>query len=223
MIVALVFTPLALLLAAEGADATIPASPPPIATPSAVPPAALVAAPAREPPRITWAVPIAHATGMLVGMRLALSLTWKNTYNPFPLNRSARQFADAYTMPPEYHGSRGLLESDNDPWVVNVFGHGLFGSEIYGRTRQCGGGPWQSLAFAVGTSAFWEYGVESFSKRPSALDLVATPLIGAALGEGRLQVQRWLRTRPRGFWRSFGEIVIDPIGEGERGLVHTRC
>ena len=76
---------------------------------------------------------------------------------------------------------------------------------------------------AAGTSALWEYGIESFSKRPSAIDLVSTPVIGALLGEGRVQAQRWLRQRPRGFWRRLGEIVIDPLGEGERVVVGTRC
>lgn len=182
------------------------------------------AAPSTQPDAGTvWAVPVGHAAGVLVGMRLALSLIWTSAYSPLPLRRAAAQFEHAYTMPPEYHGSRPLLESDNDPWTINVFGHGLFGSEIYGRTRQCGASPWQALAFAAGTSAVWEYGIESFNKRPSAIDLVATPLFGAVVGEARFQALRWLRGRPRGFWRGLGEIVIDPLGEGERAFLHTRC
>jgi hypothetical protein len=174
-------------------------------------------------PAPTWTVPLAHSAGVLVGMRLSLSVLWPDAYDPLPLARSTRQFGRAYQGPPEFRGDRGLLESDGDPWAINVIGHGLFGAEVYGRVRQCGGGPWQALAFVAGTSLVWEYGIESFHKRPSTVDLVVTPLLGAALGEGRYRAQRWLRTKPRGFWRRFGEIVIDPLGEGERGLLKTRC
>ena len=179
--------------------------------------------PVEQPPAATWSVPLTHAAGLLVGMRLGLSIAWPAAYDPLPLSRSTRQFSRAYSGPPEFRRDRPLLESDGDPWSINVIGHGLFGAELYGRVRQCGGGPWQALAFAAGGSALWEYGIESFSKRPSAIDLVATPVIGAALGEARFRAQRWLRHRPRSFWRRFGEILVDPLGEGERGLVGTRC
>jgi hypothetical protein len=186
------------------------------------PPPSLVT-PVPRPAETTWAVPIGHTLGLLAGMRLTLSLAWSDAYDPFPLSRSGHQFRQAYNQGPEFRRDRWLLESDGDPWAINVIGHGLFGAEVYGRVRQCGGGPWQGLAFAAGTSVVWEYGIESFSKRPSTIDLVATPLIGAALGEARYQAQRWLRGKPRTFWRRAAEIVIDPLGEGERGLLKTRC
>jgi hypothetical protein len=191
--------------------------------PPAMAPASTLVAPVLRAPETTWTVPIVHSLGILAGMRLTLSLAWPDAYDPLPLSRSGQQFERAYTQPPDFRRDRSLLESDGDPWAINVIGHGLFGAEIYGRVRQCGGGPWQALAFAAGTSAVWEYGIESFNKRPSAIDLVATPVIGAVLGEGRVQAQRWLRRRPPGFWRRLGEIVVDPLGEGERGLLGTRC
>jgi hypothetical protein len=186
-------------------------------------PANTLVAPLPAPATTTWTVPLVHTAGLLTGMRLALSVAWPDAYDPLPLHRSGQQFARAYQQPPEFRRDRPLLESDGDPWAINVIGHGLFGAEIYGRVRQCGGQPWQAFAFAAGASAVWEYGIESFNKRPSAIDLVATPVIGAALGEGRVQAQRWLRRRPRGFWRRLGEIVVDPLGEGERGWLGTRC
>jgi hypothetical protein len=192
------------------------------ATDPALPPSSVVT-PVPTIPETTWAVPVGHAVGLLAGMRLTLSLAWPEAYDPFPLSRSGHQFAQAYNQGPEFHGDRALLESDGDPWAINVIGHGLFGAEIYGRVRQCGGGVLSSLAFTAGTSAVWEYGIESWSKRPSGIDLVATPVIGAVLGEARYQAQRWLRRRRPGFWRRFGEIVVDPLGEGERGLLKTRC
>jgi hypothetical protein len=194
-----------------------------LAATAPAPPPASVVTPVETQPAPSWTVPVVHAIGLLAGMRLVLSVAWPQAYDPFPLGRSGQQFARAYSQPPEYRRGSALLESDGDPWAINVIGHGLFGAEIYGRVRQCGGGPWQALAFAAGTSAIWEYGVESFSKRPSAIDLVATPVIGAVLGEVRYQTQRWLRRKPRGFWRRAAEVVIDPLGEGERGLLGTRC
>jgi hypothetical protein len=172
---------------------------------------------------VTWAVPIGHAAGVLVGMRVALSAMWPAAYDPLPVDRSAHRLGAAFRGAPELRRDRGILESDGDHWTINVFGHGLFGSEIYGRVRQCGGAPWQAFAFTAGTSALWEYGIESWSKRPSAIDLVATPLIGTALGEARVQAQRWLRRRPRGFFRTLGEILVDPLGQAERGFLQTRC
>src|SRR4051812_33468198 len=176
-----------------------------------------VVTPVPRPEESSWTVPVAHAAGLLAGMRLTLSLAWPDAYDPLPLSRSGHQFRQAYSSGPEFRHDRWLLESDGDPWAINVIGHGLFGAEVYGRVRQCGGGPWQALAFAAGTSVVWEYGIESWSKRPSGVDLVATPLFGAVLGEARYQAQRWLRGKPPGFWRRLGEIVIDPLGEGERG------
>jgi hypothetical protein len=188
---------------------------PPSPTPTLV-------APVPPPQQTTWSVPVAHSLGVLAGMRLGLSLLWPEAYDPFPLSRSGHQFASAYRDGPEYRGG-SFLESDGDPWQINVIGHGLFGSEIYGRVRQCGGAAWQAFAFTAATSAVWEFGIESFNKRPSTVDLIATPVIGAVLGEGRYRASRWLRAQPRGFWRTLGVIVVDPFGELERGVLRTRC
>ena len=189
--------------------------------PPAPPPATLTTIP--EPPGTSWTVPLVHTVGLLAGMRLSLSVLWPEPYDLSPWSRSTHQFRQAYSRPPELRTDRWLLESDGDPWAINVIGHGLFGAEVYGRVRQCGGPAWQAVAFTAATSVVWEYGIESFNKRPSAIDLVATPVIGAALGEARYRAQRWLRKRERGFWRRLGEIVVDPLGEGERVVLGTRC
>ena len=188
------------LLAVWLAADPIPPAPPTLVTP---------VVPAEE---TSWTVPILHTVGVLAGMRLSLSILWPEPYDPLPLRRSTHQFGQAYSRPPEFRNDRWLMESDGDPWAINVVGHGLFGAEIYGRVRQCGGGPLQALAFTAGTSVVWEYGIESFHKRPSAIDLVATPVIGAALGEARYRAQRWLRKRERGFWRRLGEVAGRPAG-----------
>jgi hypothetical protein len=196
--------------------------PQPAAPASATSPPAL-AAEATPPALPVYTVPAAHTAGLLIGMRLGVSLLWPEAYDPLPVERSWQQYKQAWTRPPELRRDRGLLESDGDPWTINVLGHGLFGAEVYGRVRQCGGGAVPAFAFAAGASVLWEYGLEATAKRPSAIDLMLTPLLGAALGEGRYRLQRWLRTRPPGVLRRAVEIVIDPLGEGERGLLGTKC
>lgn len=168
----------------------------------------------------SWWVPAAHAGGVLVGMRLAVSLAWPEAYDPTRLAEMRRQLRIAYTRPPELRRGRDLLESDGDPWWVNGPGHALFGSEIYGRARQCGRGAGAALGAAALASVAWEYGLEAPHKRPSAVDLVWTPLAGAALGEGRFRLHGWLRRRGAAPWLLF---VVDPLGEAERRLFRTGC
>lgn len=218
---------IALLAVALGLTAA-PAPGGPAAPTSAAPggpaaPTSAVEVPRAERQEPLLLVPLVHTGGVILGMRLSLSIIWPDAYNPVPWSRSFSQFKRAYREPPEFRRERSLFESDGDPWPINVVGHGLFGAEVYGRFRQCGSGPIASLLFVTGAAVFWEYGPEAFHKRPSAVDLALTPVWGVLLGEGRVQIQRWLRGRPRGAWRRALEIVIDPLGEAERGWLGTRC
>jgi hypothetical protein len=189
---------LALLLVAAGGAPPDPASP--------------------EPPG--WSVPAAHAGGVLLGMRLAVGVAWPDAYDPTRLEREKAQLRLAYTRPPELRSGRSLLESDGDPWWLTGFGHGIVGSEIYGRTRQCGRGPLAALLATAAVSVVWEYGLEAPHKRPSAIDLVWTPLVGGLLGEGRFRLHRWLEARGSATWLLF---AVDPLGESERRFAGSRC
>lgn len=183
----------------------------------------LAAAP--DAPTPNWRVPVAHSAGLLLGMRVALSVAWPRAYDPSRLGESARSLQAAYTHAPEFHRGVPLLESDGDPLLLNTVGHGFFGSEVYGRTRQCGHGPLASLAAAAVASTVWEYGPEALHQRPSALDLVWTPLAGALLGEGRFQLHRLVRgqgERP-GALRQVLLFVLDPLGETERRALGADC
>jgi hypothetical protein len=192
-------------------------------------PLALVLAAASEPaagaaggaPRLGdpgWGRPVAHSAALLVGMRLSLSALWPRAYDPSRLREQRHQLPLAFTLPPERLRGRGVFESDGDPWAVNVVGHGLFGSEVYLRARQCGHGVLASATATALVSAAWEYGVESLAKRPSAIDLVWTPLGGAVLGEVRHRVYRAARRRDaRGAARVVSWLV-DPLGEAERAV-----
>jgi hypothetical protein len=196
---------LAALLAADG-ERPLPSGP-----------AATATAPAEG---VRWNVPLAHTAGFLVGMRLSISLAWPASYDPTDWDAQRENLRLSFTQTPEFHPHRPLLESDGDPWWLNGVGHALFGSEIYGRTRQCGAGPWTAILAAAAASTTWEYVFESPYQRPSAIDLVWTPLAGALLGEGRYRAQRWLRARDPRSWLLF---VVDPLGESERRLFRTRC
>ncbi len=216
---------LVLALAAQpAADPRAPPAPPPPAPP--VRPALDARAQVAElTPRDgpIWSVPLLHTAALMGGMRLALTLRWPGPYAPLPLEDRWEAAKDAYRRPPEFQRDRPLFESDGDPWPINVIGHGLFGSEVYARSRRCGAGALGALGLTVAASTAWEYAVEGFHQRPSALDLVATPVLGLALGELRFQVQRWLHHQPRSRWRRALEIVVDPLGEAERVALWTRC
>jgi hypothetical protein len=167
-----------------------------------------------------WSVPALHTAGLALGMRVTMSLAWPDAYDPTDWNAQREQLRLSFTRPPEFDRHRALLESDGDPWWLNGVGHALFGSEVYGRTRQCGAGPGTALLAAAAVSTTWEYVVESPYQQPSAIDLVWTPLAGALLGEGRFRLQRWLRARDPRTWLLF---VVDPLGEFERRAFGTKC
>ena len=184
-------------------------------------------APAGLHPRVNdegdWRIPVLHAAGTVGAMRLSASLLWPQVYDPTRLRDQLRGLGRAWSTTPELRRDRGLFESDGDPWTINVFGHGLFGSEIYARTRQCGHGITASAVAAATTSVIWEYVVEAPYKRPSAVDLVWTSLGGAVFGELRFQLGRWLRADPSNPVKSVLLIATDPFGELERRLFGTRC
>ncbi len=161
-------------------------------------------------------IPLAHTAALMGAMRLSLSLRWPEAFAPLPPDRAWSAARENWRQAPEFHSDMPLIESDGDPWLVNGVGHGLFGSEVYLRTRRCGHGPLASFGAAAAASTIWEYGIESFHQRPSAVDLVWTPLSGLAFGELRYQLLRAF-----GHHRAVSAIV-DPFGELQRAL-GTRC
>lgn len=162
------------------------------------------------------AVPVVHAVALMTGMRIAESILY-----PDPFSRPqhfAAHYRDALTKLPIFDTARRPFEWDGDPWPINVFGHGLFGSELYLRARTCRL-PWYgALAFAAASSTVWEYAFEGNGVRPSALDLVYTPLAGIALGEGRFVLWRAAGAVEGRALRGVLRAAVDPFGEIERGL-----
>ncbi len=172
--------------------------------------------PADSAPEAEWAPPVLEATGLFLVMRLGEAVIWPEPFARTEPDFWAARYADAFTLPPKFDTSRAPFAWDGDPWTVNVIGHGLLGSELYLRARQCHFGWAGSLAFAAGASAVWEYAFEANGVRPSAQDLVYTPLVGFALGEARFRIARSLAGQ-RGA-AALLRVVVDPFGEAERAL-----
>ncbi len=170
-----------------------------------------------RPREESWLVPSLHAAGLLAAQRVAAMLIWRHAFSLEDTDRDLRFLREAYTSPPRFDPDRRLFEWDGDRWSINLWGHGLMGSELYLRARQCGHGPVASIAFTAAASAVWEYGVEVWNAHPSLNALVWTPLGGALIGEFRLVV--WeaaarLSRVPRAILRT----VVDPLGELERAV-----
>jgi hypothetical protein len=171
---------------------------------------ALVLASASPPEDASWRVPIAHASGLLFGMRIAASVAWPQAYDPTRFSDEAHNLKLAFTMPPDFRPQLGLFRSDGDPVAINTLGHGAFGSEIYLRARQCGHEILPALGLTAVTSTAWEYLVEGPYKRPSAIDMVWTPLIGGLIfGEARFRLYRATDSR-------LFHVLLDPFGSLER-------
>lgn len=184
--------------------------------------AAPAAGPVEPPPeaavdaRPMFAVPIVHGLALMSVMRLSESFLY-----PDPFSRTQYfgvHYEEAFTRPPLFDASRRAFEWDGDPWTINVLGHGLFGSELYLRARACHLHWYGALAFAAAASTLWEYGFEANGVRPSALDLVFTPVAGMVLGEGRYLVWRSAERVESPALRHVIRAAIDPFGEAERAL-----
>jgi hypothetical protein len=74
---------------------------------------------------------------------------------------------------------------DNDDWVLNYVTHPYSGGVYYMTARSSGFTIFESFLYSAFMSTFfWEYGIEAFAEIPSKQDLVVTPVIGSAIGEG---------------------------------------
>ncbi len=151
-------------------------------------------------------------------MRITEGILWPDPFAD-PKPRSwFRHYGEAFGKPPLFDAHERAFEWDHDRWTINVLGHGLLGSELYYRPRRCGASPLGAVAFAWGATVAWEYAFEGNGVRPSALDLVYTPLAGMVLGEGRYLGWTLAREIRNSTVRGIFRIVFDPLGEIERSL-----
>lgn len=106
---------------------------------------------------------------------------------------------------------------DNDMWSVNYIGHPYFGATYYVRARHRGFDRQDSLWYAAGMSALFEYGIEAVFEPPSIQDLIFTPVGGAVVGEylmiGNEKIQNHIAaTGEKTFLDSLGLFFTDPLG-----------
>lgn len=177
--------------------------------------------PAAEP-RPNVVIPIFHAAGQFLLQRTAEAYFYPDPFAYSRVGEWGKHYRDAFTKPPLFDRHAPAFEWDHDRWTINVIGHGLMGSELYLRARQCALGVPLSFAFTAAASTVWEYAIEGNGVRPSAEDLVYTPLAGLVLGEGRFQLFRLASGLAAPGPRAVLKAVIDPFGELERAL-GTRC
>jgi hypothetical protein len=110
------------------------------------------------------------ASGLILAAMPKESTNWDED----PFDHALSNFGDAWTKLPVW---------DPDMAFHNWFGHPYAGAFYYNMMRSQGGTVRQSFAFSVLHSVMWEYGLEAFAEQPSIQDLVATPFIGAVVGE----------------------------------------
>lgn len=143
-------------------------------------------------PTAEWAV--------CLGLTIPLFLIDPSFVNVGPI--SAENFADAWTLPPEW---------DSDGIVANYVLHPIMGAEAYLSVRNRGYGPIGSFLFATGVSVGWEYLFEAWVERPSAQDLLITSPIGSLQGELRFQMRRRIARWSRSAGRDALLILVDPV------------
>ena len=158
--------------------------------------------------------PNVRAASLVVTNRVALSVLWPEDFDPTTVEENTDRFKLNWSRKPALALRRPFFEGDGDPAVLNVVGHGLFGSELYLAFRTHGHSPLESLGMTAAWSTLWEYGVEAWHKRPSGVDLLFTPIGGAALGELRYRLTRRARARSN----RFVEVLFDPLGALERSV-----
>jgi hypothetical protein len=111
----------------------------------------------------------------------------------------------------KYRVSHAPLWHDGDPWTMNYLGHAVFGSDHYLMARNCGWSWSTSVLFNTFGSFFWEYVTEGLFERPSAIDLVTTPILGSILGEVRYQLFRLVRKKWDRRWYGYALMaLLDP-------------
>lgn len=113
-------------------------------------------------------------TEIAAGLILAAMPRESTNWEEGAFDHALSNFGDAWTSLPVW---------DRDEAFHDWFGHPYAGAFYYNMMRSQGGTVGQSFAFSVLHSVLWEYGLEAFAEQPSIQDLVATPFIGAVVGE----------------------------------------
>jgi hypothetical protein len=190
------------------------------ALPSAATAAApiVIPSPRLQPPdrSVRYAPPIVHALVQLTLQRATEAYLYPEPFARTEPSFWGARYREAFTKPPLFDTSQKAFRWDYDPLKINLIGHGLMGMELYHRARMCRFSIPGALAFTASATVLWEYGFEGNGVRPSAQDLVYTPLSGLILGEARFQLYERAARLSSPTARSVLTAVLDPFGELER-------
>ncbi len=150
---------------------------------------------------------IVHSSKYIQGMQLAslgvLSALPKDITNWGKVNLqiAGQNLKRAWTQPPVW---------DKDSFFINYISHPHSGSIYYNFMRSQNATPWESFLFAVAQSTLWEYVVEAPFERPSINDLIATPVLGALLGEATNRMTISMHHNGFNFLEKVAVIVLNP-------------
>jgi hypothetical protein len=122
---------------------------------------------------------------------------------------------------------------DGDKVYVNYVFHPYCGAVYYMTARSCGFKSYECFLYsAVMSTFFWEYGVEAFAEVPSTQDLLVTPIVGSAIGEGFFYIKKQIVEHDRRvlgskFLGAVSLFVMDPFntildGTGYKQKVKTQ-
>jgi hypothetical protein len=106
---------------------------------------------------------------------------------------------------------RSSWVEDRDAFDINQLGHPYQGSMYHGFARSAGLNYWESLAYTIAGSAFWEIAGEKVP--PSKNDMISTGIGGTFLGEALFRMSNIVLEKggsnPSG-WREAGAAIISP-------------
>jgi len=99
---------------------------------------------------------------------------------------------------------------DDDDWQLNYIGHPVAGSFYYNSLRSQNASIFHSFLFATAQSFIWEYFIEATAEKPSAQDLIVTPIAGAILGESTHLFTMNMRRNGFNFFEKIFVLIFNP-------------
>lgn len=106
---------------------------------------------------------------------------------------------------------RSLPVWDKDDWPLNYIGHPVAGSYYYNSLRSQHASVFQSFLFATAQSFIWEYIIEATAEKPSAQDLIITPIAGAILGESTHLLTMNMRRNGFNLFEKIFVLIFNPL------------
>ncbi|HEY6504616.1 MAG TPA: DUF3943 domain-containing protein [Chitinophagaceae bacterium] len=123
---------------------------------------------------------------------------WSNDW----VQDSWRNIKRAFTTAPVW---------DKDDWPLNYIGHPIAGSYYYNAVRSQNANWFHSFLFSTAQSFIWEYIIEGAAEKPSAQDLIITPVAGTMLGEATHQITMNMRRNGFRFFEKVFVLIFNPF------------